>query len=171
MADNYLEKKMEDYHNWRRVVSTTAGRRRGVLNTKFPSGRTLVLGADCEAGRALVRLYMDACWNAVFTVSNPAEGTRVAQECGGRFYPLSLDEIAADLQKKNEAIDVIVAIGEFPENLPIEVSRKILITSSDGVEAADDMAVIQGNDPEQSALLALVLSHPKSTVRGQIIRL
>ncbi len=156
MADNFLEKRMDDY--------------RGVLNLKFPSGRVLILGADCPTGQALIRCYVDAGWSVVFTANNPADGTHTAQNYGGRFYPLSLSEIATDLEQKGEAVDVLVALGTMPIEFPMEVRRKILITSEE-TSPQPNLATIHGNSPAQAAMLAIILSHPTTPVKGQVIRL
>ncbi len=81
MADNYLERRMEQYRAERPKAF-----RRGVK----PTRAVFVCDGLSEQGRELVsRLSADPYCAVAFAGSSRAEGARLAQLTASRFYPLS----------------------------------------------------------------------------------
>lgn len=99
MADNYLERKMDELRN-RRPVKTIArapvyaisGRERNAVSLSIPGRRVLVVGGASGIVAALTRAYLRAgCKVAVFD-SPDSEGQQMAYSEGVRFHPVDLSE-------------------------------------------------------------------------------
>ena len=92
MADNYLEKKMEDLRMGK--TGTSAPRRRlspgaGKICFDFPTRRVLVAGGCHGIGEAIVDAYLHTgCKVAVFDTDKD-KGSAMARDKGIRFYPIS----------------------------------------------------------------------------------
>ena len=95
MADNYLEKRMDDYRSGRLnvkrpIVAASNTARRSPLAGK----RVLVTGGANGIGRAIVAAFRkEDCRVALFD-SDRKNGNEVAQQMGARFYPCDLAETA-----------------------------------------------------------------------------
>lgn len=125
MADNYLERKMEEYRSGKLSGKSTP-RHRG--NTLIPatgydvkligSQRVLVVG-DCNDGVGLeiLKMYRSLGCKVAFCDVDSKQGTAMAQKLGCRFYPVDvaspgkLDWVKGDLQKQWGGIDVILLLG------------------------------------------------------------
>lgn len=126
MADNYLERKMEEHRAGHgqvyRPKLTPSGKRQGELTFKFPPRRVLVTGGASGIGRAIVKAFCDAGCKVAFCDSDTAAGTSTAQALGARFYPLDVIDTEA-LEKCMQSvfdlwgdIDVLVnnvGVGNF----------------------------------------------------------
>ncbi len=117
MADNYLEKQMEDYRRGR-VATTTVRRRRGYITLRYPERHLLFIGGDAPGIAPIMQRLAEAGLHVSFTVDNAdtdnatnaasaAEGRRIAQATGARFYPGSIATALADLAARNESPDAI----------------------------------------------------------------
>ncbi len=99
MADNYLEKKMEELQHSKRFGSAGAGRT-GSVQSLRPKGvlynkRVLVTGGAGGIGRAIVKAFCDAGCRVAFCDINAAEGKATAQATGSRFYHIDVTDVAA----------------------------------------------------------------------------
>lgn len=128
MADNYLEKKMEEYRagqgNARKVKSQrpVAGVKPGTINVEFPPRRVFVTGGASGIGRAVVEAFRKADCRVAFCDIDSRAGNRTAQATGARFYPVDVTDCSA-LENCMEHIiadwgdiDIIVnnvGIGDF----------------------------------------------------------
>lgn len=127
MADNYLERRMDDLRSGR-IASTRATAsgtpRKGMLSIPYPSRRVLVTGGANGIGRAVALAFAKAgCRVAVFD-KDRENGERLAHDHGIRFYHIDLnnaDEIEKAMANIFDAwadIDVLVSnagIGGFTE--------------------------------------------------------
>lgn len=96
MADNYLERRMEQYR---------AERPKSFSRGVKPQRAVFVTDGLSEQGIALVRsLSSDPACAVAFAGTDRVEGTRLAQLTGTRFYPISetltLDK-AIDLARRH----------------------------------------------------------------------
>lgn len=164
MADNYLEKKMED-HRSRQGARMAAHRGTKAtwlpqgLTFEFPEMRVLVPGSDSSPiGPSLVRLLRSLGVKVAFSGSQSSDNRMLAQETGARFYPqsaaMTIDRICADLSERWGGLDVLV-------NLPgsdagVEGVRSVGLPSGWECGPADDVA----------RLLA-VLIHPAYSFLGK----
>ncbi len=101
MADNYLEKKMEEYRagqgNVRRMKSQrpVAGVKPGTINVEFPPRRVFVTGGASGIGRAVVEAFRKADCRVAFCDIDSKAGNRTAQMTGARFYPVDVTDCSA----------------------------------------------------------------------------
>lgn len=101
MADNYLEKKMEEYRagqgNARKVKSQrpVAGVKPGTINVEFPPRRVFVTGGASGIGRAVVEAFRKADCRVAFCDIGSKAGNRTAQMTGTRFYPVDVTDCVA----------------------------------------------------------------------------
>lgn len=130
MADNYLERKMEELRSGKsasaRARRTPSGARAGHLDLKFPPRRVVVTGGASGIGRAIVKAYADAgCRTAFFDVDTDA-GTDTARATGSRFIPLDLRDAAMFQSRLEELlhewgdIDIIINNAGVANFSPIE---------------------------------------------------
>lgn len=96
MADNYLERKMEEYRQGakrpmaKRHTSSSAGRK-GMMAVDFPEINVFVTSAD----EALVRAFSEAGAHVAFCCGVPdmkKSATGLAERTGSRFYPMGEGE-------------------------------------------------------------------------------
>lgn len=126
MADNYLERKMEEYRSGKsqqRVVKhTPSGAKPGTINIKFPSRRVFVTGGAKGIGRSIVEAFRNADCRVAFCDNDRKAGTATAQATGAQFYPVdvtdanALDACVERIIKAWADIDVIVnnvGVGNF----------------------------------------------------------
>lgn len=97
MADNYLERRMEDYRagklapaHRRAVSAARAVRREGELILKFPRLRVLVAGSAGGTGEAVVRAFREIDCRVDFLDADYTVGNALAQKSGARFYRTDL---------------------------------------------------------------------------------
>lgn len=99
MADNYLERKMEDYRlgksggsNVKRVSATA---KPGTVNVKFPPRRVFVTGGASGIGRAIVEVFRKAGCRVAFCDIDPKAGAATAQATGAQFHPVDVCDVEA----------------------------------------------------------------------------
>ena len=126
MADNYLERRMEEYRNGtlaqslRRSVAMTRKRPK----SRYEALRVLVicpsLNADAEK---LIRSFAARRCRISFASDNRAAGNALAQSCGARFYPTddisdeSMAHTAEAAAKHYGSLDAIIYCGEEARDL------------------------------------------------------
>ena len=99
MADNYLEKKMEEHRTRmaagaaKRTPAARGGAARGAsggLTFEYPKMRVYVPGgADTSLGRELIAVLRAAGVDVDFSGLPSAEATKLGQRLGARFYPIA----------------------------------------------------------------------------------
>lgn len=109
MADNYLERKMQEYREGktRKVASSrlSLGNKPGYLSVKFPSRRVFVTGGASGIGRAIVEAFRHADCRVAFCDKDVKKGTATAQATGARFYPVDV----VDANALSSAVDDVIA--------------------------------------------------------------
>lgn len=118
MADNFLERRMEDLKSGRLSASARTSampKRKGCLQVAFPSRRVIVTGGANGIGRAVTAAFVKAgCKVAVFDRDKEA-GEKLAHDIGIRFYEIDLtcrEAIEKAFDNLTEAwkdIDIIVS--------------------------------------------------------------
>lgn len=90
MADNYLEKKMEDYNRMRpapaKIRRSLPPSKQGLL---VETGELRILVSDIDAvwGRSLVDAFRESGCKVAFISADSRKGTKTAQATGSLFYP------------------------------------------------------------------------------------
>ena len=171
MADNFLEKQMDDYRNGRRrnPVSHSGGRRPGIYPMKYPPQTVAVLRADLPGGTQLIAQLIQAGATVAFTAASA--GTTIAQTAGGRFYPDGIDQLRADLNARDQLPAAIIAFTlddllQAAEAFP-EAQSRILI--ADSPLTIPNIAVISHNNhPDLAVILATTLSRQDCRPAGSI---
>ena len=106
MADNYLEKKMEDLRSGRLTQST--GKRltsqKGMWCVDFPCRRVLVTDGTGATGRSVVTEFCRAGCKVAFFAGDAAAGKDVAGTTGARFVHC----VVADMDSVKMAVDGLV---------------------------------------------------------------
>jgi hypothetical protein len=120
MADNYLEKKMEEHRLGAVKRSRTSGVRPssglkpGEVAVKFEPRRVFVTGGAQGIGRAIVKAFREWGSSVAFCDLDTKAGQRTAQEMGARFYPVDVRDVSALEKAFNDAanhfgdIDIVV---------------------------------------------------------------
>lgn len=85
MADNYLEKKLEDYRNGRLQSGVNSTYRKP--NSQI-TPRAYVAGGCSEAGRSVIAKLRSYGWKVAFCDDNEKAGRDLAQTTGSQFHPI-----------------------------------------------------------------------------------
>lgn len=115
MADNYLEKQMEDYRAGKFAIKTrlkTSAKlhRPGQLVVSYPQLRIFITGGASGIGESCVEAFRKIDAKVAFCDIDTKRGNETAQKFGARFYPLD----ARDAVKLNHAMnDAISAWGDI----------------------------------------------------------
>ena len=115
MADNYLERRMEDLRSGRLAADTarmrakTPARNPHRLSVVFPEMRILVADGLSDFGKALVKAFRSVGMKVAFCATDATEGRRFAQESGARSCNATRpDTVLADILKAWGGLDLIV---------------------------------------------------------------
>ena len=98
MADNYLERKMEDYRSGRGGASKTIHSSKpkpGTINVKFPPRRVFVTGGANGIGKAIVEAFRKANCRVAFCDIDTKAGSATAQATGAQFHPVDVRDVNA----------------------------------------------------------------------------
>ena len=96
MADNYLERKYEEYQAQKAAGkkssgrSTVAGAKPGYLQVRFPRRRVFVTGGAAGIGRAIVEAFRQAGCQVAFCDIDEKLGQHTAETTGAQFYPVDV---------------------------------------------------------------------------------
>lgn len=143
MADNYLEKKMEEHMKGapqRPKRLSPAGNRPGKLSVDFPPRRVYVTGGASGIGSAIVKAFCDAGCKVAFCDKDARHGAATAQRCGAQFHSLDVTDTASLessirlVKERWGAVDVMVnnvGIGDFKplEESTLDDFRRVLDTN------------------------------------------
>lgn len=94
MADNYLEKKFEEYSirkstaKTKKIVST--GPKPEHIEVRFPTRRVFVTGGASGIGKAIVQAFRKIGCRVAFCDNDRKNGSLTAQTSGARFYPVDV---------------------------------------------------------------------------------
>lgn len=105
MADNYLEKKMDDYARGKLAASTR--RTSGLKCIKIPPKRVLVINADGK--ELLLKALVELGYKVAFTLADATGGNTMAQATGARFYPFEAGRALEQLASAGDPAAGIVA--------------------------------------------------------------
>lgn len=183
MADNYLEKKMEDYR--RRPV----GRRSSIASLagkiiKLPALRVFMAGKIGKLEKYLIKGYTAAGSKVIFCHDDNDEGRILAQQTGGLHFPsesgnISWNQAFDFAVEKWGSIDVIVINNSSPSPKDFEerlVNKRIICINRDihECECPNCMQLVIPSGSENISSFvktALFLSVPENyCLRGQALK-
>lgn len=99
MADNYLERKMEDYRSGKggtsKIKRVSLNPKQGTVNVKFPPRRVFVTGGASGIGRAIVEAFRKVDCRVAFCDIDTKAGMSTAQATGAQFYPVDVRDVNA----------------------------------------------------------------------------
>ena len=99
MADNYLERKMEDYRSGKggtsKIKRVSLNPKQGTVNVKFPPRRVFVTGGASGIGRAIVEAFRKVDCRVAFCDIDTKVGMSTAQATGAQFYPVDMRDVNA----------------------------------------------------------------------------
>lgn len=183
MADNYLEKRMEQHRAGadnpaRRPKFTPRGDRQGTLTVKFEPLRVVVGQCEDAYGEAIVKRLASAGCKVAFSASDSKRGRELSQATASRFYPsvnYDIKAVVADLVKTWGGVDFFVARERITDDLDV---KRIVVIGENPESASyvgDDVIVnavsTLGVSPEDLAQFVLYLSLPSSKfIRYKVFR-
>lgn len=107
MADNYLERRMEDYRSGKlssmRMTSATVKRPSMTL-------RAYVVGGDTELGIRYVRNLRASNWKVAFNDADLKSGRQLAQATGAQHHPVSSENAEAMLCSLKKVLELWGAV-------------------------------------------------------------
>lgn len=151
MADNYLEKKMEE-HRSRMAAGAVTRPRRSAAATQalvFPERRVLVIAEGRDWQRDVITALRGAGHKVA--IIDP-HGATLAQATGARCYPFTTDrvnDVVEDIIKRWGGLDITVKATRDDE---ISVEN-----SADGFSAA-----VTAADDSDAAAAVVMLTHPSA---------
>lgn len=171
MADNYLEKRMEDYRKGglQKTKSTAAGRRsQGVAGLRLAYQTALVAIADPALREAVVNQFAASGCRTAFLCADSRKGAALAQASGAMFCPAvdlspdSVERMAAVARERWGELGLLVA-DSF--GLRIEGSDTLYIIGSSPAWRDDPrcdgqmvLSTADGDSPAAVALAAAVMA-------------
>ncbi len=127
MADNYLERKMEEYRSGKLSARVKSGVSRslpkGKIAVDFPP-RTIILAAAAigPVCRAVVKSFIDAGCRVALVSARHKEATELARSFGARFYPVAgfspasldsvLDSVVEDVTSHWNIPDTFISVSD-----------------------------------------------------------
>lgn len=143
MADNYLEKKMEEHLKGQKPTyrhkTTPSGNKPGNISFKFPPCRVFVTGGASGIGASIVSAYREAGCRVAFCDADSKKGAATAQRTGAQFHPVDVtdaDALEACLIRVIDTwgdIDIIVnnvGISQFKPLTDISIAEFDTILST-----------------------------------------
>lgn len=110
MADNYLERRMEDLRQGRISKELTRKRRRRPMEGQ----KVMIADGLSEEGKRLVRYYREQGATVDFAGIDRKAGTALAQSAGACFHPLDdygekeWQRVIDEVMKRRHIIDLIL---------------------------------------------------------------
>lgn len=144
MADNYLERRMDEYRRSRQgaavkhVRPTLSTLRPGQIAVDYPAQRILVTGGTTPGGQAIIRLFRQFACRVAFTDadSDRADATRLAQLTGAQYHPGTAEAALNRLATAGDPATVIVDLdGSLPEAATLPVPPEALAAGPEALAA------------------------------------
>lgn len=107
MADNYLEKRMDDYRRGAKTYRpklTPTGHKVGEVTLRFTPKRILVTMPLSPITEAVIREFTAVGCKVAFFSEDKKEGNKMAQSTGSRCFPVRIQ----DTGRVSEAVDALV---------------------------------------------------------------
>ena len=131
MADNYLERKMDEYRSGKRAGAprrlTSTGQKAGTVTLPIERLKVFVTSPDST----LIAAFANTGCRVSFCSEDRREGMRIAERTGARFYPYPADEAL----RLSETPDVIAERSDdCVVSLTFTSGRKMGVSADYNVE-------------------------------------
>lgn len=143
MADNYLERRMEDLRSGRLQASAKAAPAKSQTAAKRMAGlRVVVTGGANGIGAEIVKQFRDQGATVDILDTDRTHGTRVAQATGACFRPVDISDTEAfvhtlrSILEKRGDIDVIINNAATVDFRPLTSNSAELLMRSMAVNVA-----------------------------------
>lgn len=156
MADNYLEKKMEEFQSGKKKGLATAGLRPAL---RYRGVTVLLHDLDPEMADTIARTLKLV---GVTVLATGKCGFKSGD--GVRIYPEGTD-IASDLEMRHEGLTHVITKNAAA--IEFATARYIVL----GDDYVPDCVVISGGVPSSIAALMLSAVNPACTLKPQVIKL
>lgn len=176
MADNYLERKMEEYRSRGMAPKTVSVRRKGTLTFNFPERRVLVIGENADACRDVVKEFSETgCRVAVIGNAFSCEDFGGARKYNGG----ETDELSASLKKLLDVwadIDIIVSVGDTVPDVVFDMIAEARLRLPYPGSYRSRLIVIGGNQvsckvKDSGFIVNRVLADCSGRIRREVVRL
>lgn len=178
MADNYLEKKMEEHRlassakSYSRRMSP-GGNKPGTLAVRFDPLRVIVTDGSTAVGEATVRRFMNAGCRVAFLSADMSQGRRLSQSTGSRFYQSTVFDLCSavkDIERKWGGVDAFILTDNRPTVPAGKSCKRVIAIGTDGllpeVDERDGLTVNavnpEGITADDVSQLCLYLCLPSS---------
>jgi hypothetical protein len=164
MADNYLEKRMEEHRSAQKSTITIYKHKERLspLNNK----RVFVTGGAHGIGEAIVKAFRDEGCRVSFCDKDAKNGNRVSQQYGARFYPVDVTNISALEQCFDDVLAYYGDIDILVNNVGVGNFKPLTETTVDDFDE-----IISTNLRPAFALSRKLAIHRKAAAYGRIINI
>lgn len=186
MADNYLERRMEELRSGKIAASVKPQRRpsgssqAGKISLDFKPKRVLIIGDTSRLADALISTYRKAgCSVALLSTPSP-EGERLAHDCGIRFCPCDLSDSDVfcrhfdNLLKAWRGLDIMVSVTQEGEEV-LDSLLPLWQAYADSHPFPDDYGRrtlrISGRDGDPAEIATLALTAALPSIRHHQARI
>ncbi|MDE5789993.1 MAG: hypothetical protein K2H96_02025 [Muribaculaceae bacterium] len=178
MADNYLERKMEDLRRGTPVSSrrTSSGPQKGYVRFPFPARKVMIAGLNGILALPVIREFSKPGCKVAFIHSDAGIGSRFAREEGVRFHHLSNDDSISLEKAFDETIkawrevDIIVCPPSIAHVLSKKWERHLQITPIPGTYRRRMIILSEYNEKDSLCTILNDIPWQDITVNGIQIR-
>ncbi|MCM1519806.1 MAG: hypothetical protein NC098_03385 [Lachnoclostridium sp.] len=168
MADNYLEKKMEEHRQRMASAPRHSSKSQPITASpvKFPCSRVFIALTDAGLTEAIVDIFRKADAKTAFIHPDYRHFNSLAQSIGARYYPFSTEKLRQSLDDASSRWDGLdMLITDSPE-IPDLPGVKKIILGDNNIPTLDNQIVITPSEEATAndiATILLFLSHPASS--------
>jgi hypothetical protein len=164
MADNYLEKRMEEHRNAQKSTITIYKHKE--KQSKLNGKRVFVTGGAHGIGEAMVKAFRNEGCAVAFCDKDIKLGNKVAQQFGARFYPIDVRDIDALEKMFDDVLNYYGDIDILINNVGVGNFKPLIETT---VNDFDE--ILHTNLRPVFALSRKLAIHRKTPAFGRIINI
>ena len=130
MADNYLERRMDEYRRSQQgatvkhVRPTLSTLRPGQVAVDYPAMRVLVTDGTSPSGQAIIKSFRQFACRVAFTATDSAAANILAQQTGAQYHPGAAERALERLAAAGDPAELIIDLdNSLPDHdtLPIPI--------------------------------------------------
>ncbi len=153
MADNYLERRMEEYRHSRQGAATPRAAmhtphnlRPGQVLIDYPPMRVLVTDIDTPVSQAVIDMLRRFNCRVAITGPDPVLGNRLAQKAGAQYHPYGPQAAIDRLDSAGDPVTIAITFS------PLRLSVPTLTPPQEIIDAG----------PQATAAWVIYAAHPSS---------